>query len=553
MKIILISGYIHIRIGKAPAVRAAISFLYTGVADISYKTVMDILEVADYFRIDDLISYCRQYLQNITMTVDNCLQVCLMCSLYNLDLYEKFFDYLRGHLPAVMQQEDALTLTFDSVVLLLTDETLLYVEQKQFYEFIIKWVEFDIENREEFFPHLFCLLDLKRIPREVLEKEIDNHPLVKKNESCKAHVMNVKTKYITGMIKADDGTREAILVAGGFQQMSLDWIGIRDVAISRVFAYIVAENRWIKFASLPCPMRQACVAFCTKKNCLYVYDQDIQTFISNEYIFKFDFNESKWSSFKLELPGNLTSGNIQTILTCAGKLYAVVLFYGWSTFVVEIKEDISTFDIKQYLFQQNESTNVLACTMQNEKICILANKVGINPHAREHSIKFLVFDTSTNTIDDQSEGAGWGTLMIPVGDEIIVTEMGKSSCSRYSFDTREWRHTEEQFLPFPLTSFERTGCSSISDDSNFYLFSRHTQSLKPSSKTLCYNFNEKKWGNLPALSKPLQQSATCLVQLPRNFSKCHINCPHCPFSKRATYDTHDLRDILVKKSNLGII
>jgi hypothetical protein len=87
-----------------------------------------------------------------------------------------------------MQQEEALTLTPEFVMLLLTDVTLSYVEQKQFYEFIIKWVEFDLESREEFFPDLFCSLDLQSIPRDVLER-IDNYPLVKKYDSCQTHVL----------------------------------------------------------------------------------------------------------------------------------------------------------------------------------------------------------------------------------------------------------------------------------------------------------------------------------------------------------------------------
>jgi hypothetical protein len=281
------------------------------------------------------------------------------------------------------------------------------------------------------------------------------------------------------------------------------------------------------------------------------------------YISKFDFNKSKWSSFILEIPKNLINYNIQTILTCAGKLYAIVSCYDiqkhgqvgqqWITCLMELKEDVSKFGIKQCLFQGNESTNVLACTVQDKKICILANSIGMNPNARRKSTKFVVFDTATNTIFDQIEGAQWGTLMIPVGDEIVVTEMGNSSCTKYSFAMRKWRHTKEQFLPFPKHSPENTEYSSVSDGNNFYLFVKHTQSLESPTETWCYNFSEKKWKNLQALPQPLRQSATCLVQLPSNLSKCHIDCPHCRFSciEKATYDIHDLTEMLEIKKVIG--
>jgi hypothetical protein len=113
-----------------------------------------------------------------------------------------------------MQLEDALTLTPESVMLLLTDMILSYVEQNQFYEFIIKWVEFDLESREEFFPDLFCSLDLQSIPRDVLEK-IDNYSLIKKYERCQTHIL---MRHKSSSIEADDGVKEAILVVRHFKQ-----------------------------------------------------------------------------------------------------------------------------------------------------------------------------------------------------------------------------------------------------------------------------------------------------------------------------------------------
>jgi hypothetical protein len=61
-KITLIAGKVHLQTDKVQAVRAAISYLYTGEPGISKETVEDILEVADYFQIAKLKSYCEDYL-----------------------------------------------------------------------------------------------------------------------------------------------------------------------------------------------------------------------------------------------------------------------------------------------------------------------------------------------------------------------------------------------------------------------------------------------------------------------------------------------------------
>ncbi|XP_061173027.1 kelch-like protein 3 [Saccostrea echinata] len=551
------SGKIHLQIGKVPAVRTAISFLYTGIAEISYETVKDILEVADYFQIADLKSCCQSYLESVTMTVENCVQMCLLCSLYNLEFYNKVFEFLRGHLPDIMQQEDALTLTSESVLSLLTDKTLSYVEQMQFFEFILKWVEFDQENREEFFPGLFCSLDLKKIPKTILEKEIETYPLVVKNEKCQVHVLNTKMKYITGLIKEDDGIREAILVAGGCGQIMFENIfhmfPFREsMAVNTLLGYVLAEDRWIELAPLPYQMKQATITYCSKKKCLYVFDNGHQTFSSKVSVYKFDLKEIKWTSFLLEVPENYGNNTLHTILACAGKLYAIIsshviqfgpqLVHQWSTFVMEVKEDDSKCEVKQTLFQRNENSHLVACVMQDRKICVLANKVGANPKRRGKSAKFYVYDTTVNRKYDQSKGAYWDNLMIPVGDEIVVTRMGKCSYTKYSMTTRKWKHIKEEFLPFPANPFESVEYSTISDGSNFYVIGgKGFKNPETISTTFCFNFAEKKWKNLQELPQPLRQSATCLIQLPSNLTKCHFNCPHCKFSpcrSRATYDIH---------------
>jgi hypothetical protein len=559
MTVMIISGKIHLDIGKVPAVRAAISFLYTGAPKILQETVTDILEVADYFHLPELKSLCDDYCQQcVEVTVQNCVQMHLLCTMHSLKWHKKVFEFLRGHLPEIMQQEGALTITSESVLSLLTDETLSYVEQKQFYEFIIKWVEFDLENREEFFPDLFCSLDLKRIPMDVLEKEIEDYHLVKKDQSCLQHVLNVKMKYITGQIKEEGGVREAILVAGGVKATNSS----KFYATDSMLAFICAENRWVKLSPLPYAIACAVMTFCSKKNCLYIRDQRYTFFYSKADILKFDLNESKWSTFAVELPENYSRGNLYTILACSGKLYAIVNFrekddnefqfwsngefYGsvsvnpdvrWETFVVEIKEEVGQFDIKQYLFDDDcFNTKVKACTIQDKKICILSNQIIKNTERKVESTNFFVFDTETNKADNHTEGAQWDTDLVPVGDEVVVTRMGKSSCMRYSLATQTWKHTKEHLLPNPFAGTEE---SSLSDGKRFYWFGKDVKFLESSCETWCYNFTKKKWKNLQELPQPLLQSATCLAQVPNKLSKCHIKCPHCKFyppESRTSYD-----------------
>jgi hypothetical protein len=123
--------------------------------------------------------------------------------------------------------------------------------------------------------------------------------------------------------------------------------------------------------------------------------------------------------------------------------------------------------------------------------------------------------------------------MLPVGDEIIVTSIGKHSCTRYSSVTGEWIHNEEQFLSFPTQPFDIKEYMSSSDGNNFYLFGKGIGGLDSSFENWCYNFIEKKWRKLESYTKR-PRSATCLMQIPDDIPLCHALCPHCKIKTRTT-------------------
>ncbi|ESO91983.1 hypothetical protein LOTGIDRAFT_217137, partial [Lottia gigantea] len=162
---------IRLNYGTPWAMKEALKFLYLGTISVTYDKIKELLEAAEYLQITDLKKCCNDYLCMTEINEENCVQLSLLSSLYDLDLYNSAFKFLRGHLPTVLKGEDALTLTKDSVMSLLTDETLTYVPQETFLEFITKWTEQDEDFRSEFFKELFLALNLQNIPKSVL---IDN-------------------------------------------------------------------------------------------------------------------------------------------------------------------------------------------------------------------------------------------------------------------------------------------------------------------------------------------------------------------------------------------
>ncbi|WAR17414.1 KBTB8-like protein, partial [Mya arenaria] len=86
-------GEVYIGIGKPKFVKMALIYLYTGKVAIEYSTIKDLLEVADYLQIDSLKEDCSRYLRDVKLTVANCVPLCLMSSLYNIEYYSDVFNF----------------------------------------------------------------------------------------------------------------------------------------------------------------------------------------------------------------------------------------------------------------------------------------------------------------------------------------------------------------------------------------------------------------------------------------------------------------------------
>jgi hypothetical protein len=394
-------------------------------------------------------------------------------------------------------------------------------------------VNFDLKNREAFFPDLFCSLDLKRISDEVLDKKVKNNPLVKKYDRSQEHVLNAEMDENRGI--------EVVLFAGNkCKRHPVN-------GSSCVIGYNLAEKCSYHFANLPFELKESIMTPCLKTNRIYISDDAIKHTKprSSVVIFQLDLKDGKGTLLKFDYPNDYYLHNIHSILTCAGIMYFIVSCYfvqldgqfaqKWSTLLVEATAE-GRFEIKQCLFEGNRITDVKACVMQDNKICILRKTFGKNQESKGNSASFFVFDIASNRIYDHSKGARWDTLMLPVGDEIIVTSIGEHSCTRYSFATGEWIHNEEQFLSFPTQPFYSTDYRLSSDGNNIYLFGEGIHGVDSSYRNWCYSFTKKRWRKLGWFTRR-QRGAFCLIQVPRDIPLCHLQCPHCQIKSRTTPST----------------
>ncbi|KAL5009260.1 hypothetical protein ScPMuIL_014841 [Solemya velum] len=550
------SGRIKVNCGKPYAVRLALSFLYTGVAEMSYENIKDLLEVAEYFQITDLKLECAEYLRSVSISSDNCVSLCLLSDMYDLDIYHHAYSYLRGHIPEVLEQSETLTLTNDSILELLRDKMLCYVPQETFYSFLMRWVEKDAPNREQYFPELFCALDLEKIPKKFLNEKIETQPLVKKFENCNMHLLNTQMKYLNGHLKDNDDKRDVILIAGGcgigpsINDFVLLFPFSDAMSVNNIYGYIIQEERWTELAPLPYRMRKPIITY-DGGDKIYVYDASQYKQCEVFYVYVFKISEKYWSNFRMEAPDQCVDMSIESVVACRQELYLVASLHigrgeacdKWQTVLLHVNQEGGKCSVKCHLFLRNVNTQMTVCTVSRMFICVLGWKIGHavkNKHARYYP-KFVYFNVKTGRRIDSSRGSVFDPLVFSVDDELIVAKFGKASARKFNFRDRCWKSAKEFALPNPPEFPSRVDYSYTTSGTGLYLIGgKDFETKKPVDSTLKFNFTSREWTKLDSLLEGRMYSGTCVTRMPQAHVRCHIKCPHCVYCFRKNQVKYDI-------------
>ncbi|XP_052762185.1 kelch-like protein 18 [Mya arenaria] len=233
-------GEVYIGIGKPKFVKMALIYLYTGKVAIEYSTIKDLLEVADYLQIDSLKEDCSRYLRDVKLTVANCVPLCLMSSLYNIEYYSDVFNFIRAHLSDVINQQEALKMSPASVTSLLADPTLSYVPREDLFNFLFRWIQFDPENRSKYFEDMFSVLDLSRMSLQFLTDILQRCKYVMSSEKCLKRTFEVVQIIRDGDVDMSDKT-DAFVFSGSLNSYKND---------RSVYLYAIKSKCWVKLPTL---------------------------------------------------------------------------------------------------------------------------------------------------------------------------------------------------------------------------------------------------------------------------------------------------------------
>ena len=175
---------------ESEIMKAVIEFLYGNTDSIDSDNVYEVLKAADYLQIQDLVTHCADLMTRI-LTETNAITIWMFAKQYNLENLVTESQYiLSSKFVFILKQEEFLKICPESI----TDFMKLRCEnitEENIYEAIMKWVDFDSDNRCKYFSLLFQLLDLNIINKKFLCEVISNNKLV--HDDCKCSELLLKT------------------------------------------------------------------------------------------------------------------------------------------------------------------------------------------------------------------------------------------------------------------------------------------------------------------------------------------------------------------------
>ncbi|XP_054032711.1 kelch-like protein 11 [Dryobates pubescens] len=235
-------------------VEAVIGFMYTGSIRVSPGNVHEVLEMADRFLLSRLKDFCGEFLKK-KLNLSNCVAVHSLAHMYSLSqLALKAQDMIRRNFHKIIQDEEFYTLPFHLVRDWLSDSEITVDSEEVLFETVLKWVQKNPEEREQYFEELFRLLRLSQMKPTYLTRQVKAERLVAGSEGCARLVAEAVESHALRCEQLRQGSPQppscppALLPRGG-QNMDVIMVvgGVSEGGdyLSECVGYFIEEDRWV--------------------------------------------------------------------------------------------------------------------------------------------------------------------------------------------------------------------------------------------------------------------------------------------------------------------
>jgi len=173
----------------AKAMKEVLNYIYTGTFKLSEDSLNDVLNAAALMQLNNLLGKCEEFMQNI-LNAKNCYWIYCLAERYFLDNAIDYVDCCLQDEFLFSDEPDILQFGIDKIKETLESDDFEVKKEEDVFEFIVKWVKYDIEQRKRYFPKLFKLIRLQFIAVEFLKRTILQNDLARDSQDCHVLVEN---------------------------------------------------------------------------------------------------------------------------------------------------------------------------------------------------------------------------------------------------------------------------------------------------------------------------------------------------------------------------
>ena len=236
---------------SANVIDILLTYLYTGIIEVTQRNAEEILISADYFLIPELKLIASQELVS-NVDVSNCLFYLDFAERYNCEkLAEASRVFLDKHFQEVTQSEDFLKLGFKEIKDIISSDDIFVEKEEVVYESLLNWIEHNRGERECYFPRLLACIRFCSMSREYIQTHILNNSLVQECSSCielveKAVESNTSSEvfFFQKPRKCLQPAIDVVITICGAQRS-------RDAQETSVQCYVPEENKWFELKNFP--------------------------------------------------------------------------------------------------------------------------------------------------------------------------------------------------------------------------------------------------------------------------------------------------------------
>ncbi|XP_041470402.1 kelch-like protein 8 isoform X3 [Lytechinus variegatus] len=193
------------------SLEAIVEFMYTSKIVLNVDNVQKILFAGSLLQMDEISKACSDFMK-CHLHPSNCLGVRTFADQHGCTTLSGAADsYAHEHFLEVVSQEEFFSIDAPHLIALISSHDIMIQHESQVYEAIIKWVKFDVPNRERHLAALLSKVRLPMVPANYLTEEVEREELIKKCHKCRDLVDEAKNYHLSvGKLLRDTPTSSLV-------------------------------------------------------------------------------------------------------------------------------------------------------------------------------------------------------------------------------------------------------------------------------------------------------------------------------------------------------